>query len=83
MEYAACMASGHPVHYPWNIIRVPWIQSWPLENSNVDRAEAGEGGVLQGLIYLVPSQFANLVVYASASTDFEPHLIDVRRGYLR
>jgi hypothetical protein len=83
MQIAACMASGHTVHYPWNIIRVPLIQIWPLDYSNVNRAEAGEGGVLQSLVYLVPSQFANLVIYASASADFEPHLINMCGGYLR
>jgi hypothetical protein len=77
------MASGHTVHYPWNIVWVPLIQLGPLDYSNVNHAEAGEGGVLQSLIYLVPSQLANPVIYASASADFEPHLIDVRGGYLQ
>jgi hypothetical protein len=37
--------------------------------------------MLQSLVYLVPSYLANLVIFASG--DFEPHLIDVCRGYLR
>jgi hypothetical protein len=81
MENAPCIAFGHVIRYPWDVVRVPRIQTWPLDSSDANLAEAGEGRMLQSFIYLVPSQEENLVIVASG--DFEPHLIDLCRVYLR